>query len=421
MPKLMSGDLAQTTLEDIRLFLRIDNSHEDQRPAEGITLDFKESLPQDLGSTVASFANTYGGLIFVGVKSLKKKQNIPAELPGADVGKDAQPRISDMILSTVYPRPRFAIRIVPGESTDKFVVVLHVQEGDFPPYQFVQGATVRIPVRVGDSDRQATVKEIEGLLGRRVALSASPEDIVGKHLDAQDFYVTRDVRLGPLKELMESREVGFHKLVVVPRVPFRVRVDSSFERGFEALVRRTMRHGAPLTRNFRRASLFQVERRASGNSWIHQIWRVWSDGSLGFVTGFGRQDGEMVGDLVADMLAFFRLARDFFGQRQYYGSSVFGSVIACPNIRFIPRFPPPDEFVDYDRIDGIHFPNTKPAGLPHASRWVENVEGSALADCEELVAEVILGHMLETWGANIKFDRLLDATRNLARQMYDAT
>src|SRR5205823_4748603 len=110
---------------------------EELRPAEGLRLDFKRQLIPDLGKYVAGFANTTGGLIFLGVESSKltTKQNIPIALPGTDLGPDASARITAIISSSVNPRPKFQIALHGTATAGNSIVIIRVEEGENPPYQ----------------------------------------------------------------------------------------------------------------------------------------------------------------------------------------------------------------------------------------------------------------------------------------------
>ena len=414
MSTIALDEISRLSLADVRSFLRLD-APESERPVEGFTIDYKESLPSDLGGTVASLSNTYGGLIFIGVRAAKDKQNIPTEISGASLGKDVTARLSDKILSTVRPRPTFEIGVIPVGTSEKSLAVIRIREGTFPPYEYVQGATVKIPVRIGDTDRQATVREIETLQRKRENFGQPATDLASRYVDAGDLYSTEDVIEGPGAG-SEVREVNFHKMVAVPRTSVQFRLDAKFERSFEKLVRGAFPKDRQFSRNFRRAAFYQAERRLPAIGHTHRIWRVWSDGALGFVSSIAQPGGEPVGDVVADMLFFLRLAQSFFATRQYFGTVVFGDTIACRSQRFLPKFPPPDGVHDYDHVDGIHLPDSKPTVLPSATKWIEEVDYQSLAHAEEMVAEVVLGQLQETWGASINFDKLLEATNRLAAQ-----
>src|SRR5579859_955596 len=177
---LFSADLESISMADVEEFLAI-HSPEQQRPTEGIKLDYKLKEPADLGDTVAAFANTSGGLIFIGVQSSKLKHNVPISIPGETfAGGDVRARLMGKIISQVTPRPEVKIGVVPvSQPSTNVVAVIRVSEGLFPPYEFSSSNSVRFPVRLQDTVRQATLRDLERLFEKRTTLSATADERLG--------------------------------------------------------------------------------------------------------------------------------------------------------------------------------------------------------------------------------------------------
>jgi hypothetical protein len=408
MANLFTDPLAAITLQDIREFLCL-TSPESQRPQEGPQVDYKVEAPPDLGDSIAALANTYGGLVFIGVKSDKAKQNIPTDTPGAKFGGDVKARLTDRIVSTVNPRPDFEIHSVPSGTEAQFVAVIRVRQGTFPPYEYSQGATIRIPVRVQDTNRQATLREIEDLLKRREMLNRPPEELVGEYLDSHFFFCT----VGP--EEGGDRDGRIQKVVILPRADLRLRLDSKVERGFEALIRSSFGRSRELTPKLRLGRCIQVEYRGSA---CHRIWRIWSTGALGFAASHSRQGPEPVGNLAADLVFTCRLARNILQEYGYFGGSVLVDYLACPSHKFAALFPPPGGHGDYDRVPGIYFEDRIPPGQPDKATWTDEVDWASLCNPQEIVASAILDQLRHITGARIDFEKLLESVTRLAEDSY---
>ncbi len=121
---------------------------------EGETLDFKRELPgsSDLAALISAFYNTRGGTIVFGVDD----QRLPVGLirpQGVEVG------ITHIIRDRLDLDALPVIEIVPYEGRE-FVVVM-CPKGTRRPY-FVRGE-LRPYIRVGSTNRQATVEEIRRL------------------------------------------------------------------------------------------------------------------------------------------------------------------------------------------------------------------------------------------------------------------
>lgn len=409
MPNLFTDSLSAITAQDIGEFLCL-TCPEDQRPQEGPQIEYKIDLPQDLGDSIAALANTYGGLVFIGVKSDKAKQNIPVAMPGAKIGGDAKARLTDKIISTVTPRPDFEVHSVPIGAAGEVVAVIRVRQGSFPPYEYSQGATIRIPVRVQDTNRQGTVREIEELFKRRESLNRPPEDVVSSYLSSGYFFCTVDGQRG------EEQDPFIHKIVIVPRVPLRLRLDSKMERHFRALVNSSFQTNREFTRVRRLGLYLQGEYRKTP---CHRIWRIWSDGTLGFASNHSRPQGpEPVGNLAADLLFTCRLAAKVFEERGHFGASVLADTLACPSRKFAPLFPPPGREGDYDEVRGIYFEDEIPPGQPDKATCIEEMDWPTLSDARETVTSLMLDQLRHITGARIDFEKLLEAVSRIAEDNY---
>lgn len=344
------------------------------------------------------------------MKSDKEKQNIPVAMAGAKIGGDIKARLTDRIISTVNPRPDFEVHSVATGTGGQFVAVIRVRQGTFPPYEYSQGATVRIPVRVQDTNRQATVREIEDLFRRRESLNRSPEEVVRDYLNPVHLFPTVNGQRG------EERDVFVHQVIIVPRVALRLRLDSKFERGFRALIKSSFQTKREFTRERRSGLYLQVEYRKSP---CHRMWRIWSNGALGFAANHSRLRGpEPVGNLAADLLFACRMASKVFEEHGYFGGSVLADTLACPSREFSALFPPPGGTGDHDEVPGIYFDRAIPPGQPDKGTCTEEVDWPSLRDPREMVASVMLDQFRQIAGARIDFEKLLEAVTRLAEDNY---
>jgi schlafen family protein len=226
---LFSADLDSISFTGVEEFLAIKAPIE-QRPPEGVRIDYKLMEPTDLSDTVAAFANTFGGLLFIGVESHRTKYNFPISLPGeAFVGGDIKARIAGKILSQVTPRPEFSVGVAPLPlPSDRAVVVVRVVAGVWPPYEFSASNTVRIPVRVQDTNRQAPLREIEQLIQRRASYSQTPDErlsAVNESKPLNPAFIGTDQGNGAQSFPAQA----YQTWIVRPRVPLRLRLDRAFD------------------------------------------------------------------------------------------------------------------------------------------------------------------------------------------------
>jgi hypothetical protein len=423
MANLFTGDISQVTLSDVEQFLNL-NASPSSRATEGPRLDFKQDVPQDLGWHVAGLANTYGGILLIGIETDKTRKNVPNSISGADLGNDPRARLTDKILASVHPRPDFEVHAIATSNPQRRLAVVRVAAGTYPPYESSRGANPGIPVRIGDTTRQATLQEIEALLKNREAAGREPEEVVKAYLEDSSFYCSIEAT-GSVKTLV--RDPQFHKLLIVPRVLARLRLDSVFEQHFSELVRKVYRG----EQNFMRAKQAQTynegfhrysrvlvyQFRISARAPCHRVWRVWSDGALGFVANHSRSHvPEPAGNFALEALLFLRLAHCLFEIRGYFGPSVIAYQISCPSHKFGAEFPIPDlEFTGhYDGVHGLHFdgPST---GQASEATSVEDLTWDTLLRPEEVVATILLEQFRAIAGARIDYQMLLSHVTHLSQ------
>ena len=424
MANLFTGDLSQVTFSDIEQFLNL-KAPPSLRTAEGPRLDFKQDVSRDLGWHVAGLANRYGGILLIGVETDKAKKNVPHSMPGADLGNDPRARLTDKILASVHPRPDFEIQPIATADPQKSLAVVRVAVGTYPPYESSRGGNPGIPVRIEDTTRQATLQEIEALLRSRELTAKEPEQLLEQYMKASGFFCSVEGG-GPQGGLL-VRDPFFHKMIVAPRGRARLRLDSAVERNFVKLLLDVYRG----EQNFIRAKkgqacsealsryshVFQYEFRISGKAPCHRLWRVWTDGTLGFVANHSRiQSPEPAGNIALEALLFLRLTRRSFENRGYFGPSLIANQLACPSHKFSAEFPiaDPDYSGMYDGVDGMYFDTPSPGQNVEAVS-VEDLAFDTLLDPEELVASTLLEQLRAIAGARVDYGKLLDHVTRLSK------
>lgn len=379
MSDLFTDDLSKLTLPDVTDFLGL-NGPEELRPPEGARIDFNLTLPADIGVTVCAFANTFGGLIFVGVESsrhTKPRQNVALSVPGDSLGSDARARVTNLIASTVNPRPRFEVQPYGTNNVGKMVAVVRVEDGTNPPYEYERTGHCQIPIRVQDTTRQASLREIEDLLAKRRVLQAGVDERMGQYLRDSD---------GPAT-------IASQRMLIVPHSAIRLRLDNNFERRFVEILSRAGR-----------ASSLSTSRKG-GFSRFRSDWGtfgIWNSGAMVFVANLSRRGhpGEYVGDLIDDLLRFMGVAAEEYAVLGYAGSFVLLHTLRAGSVVLLPRF------ADY-QSQAVCLPALKPGGAAGMSDFRREMGCDELAHPAHLVSELMLHQLRETWEADIDFDKLL--------------
>ena len=139
---------------------------------EGYVLEFKRSfagtVQKKIPKIIASFANSAGGWLVIGVADDDK-----SVCPVPRLEADYSQIVGELVRRHVSPSPHYDVRFVPDpEDGSRGVVVVHVLEGDFPPY-IADGI---VEVREGSTSGPAAASALVELYGkatkRRAEVSA---------------------------------------------------------------------------------------------------------------------------------------------------------------------------------------------------------------------------------------------------------
>ena len=170
--------LADVTFDDIQAFC-------EQQTAEGLQLDYKEQIPNDLAKTVAAFANTRGGLLLLGIAADKTTNKPKVPIQGMDGAVGLSERITQICRDGIHPGiiPEISSPITVPDSENKVVLALRVDESSESPHSISNGTQVY--VRTGDTSKPlslANVTTIVSLLERKGPAVDKRERLVERHL-----------------------------------------------------------------------------------------------------------------------------------------------------------------------------------------------------------------------------------------------
>lgn len=112
--------------------------------AEGYFVEYKSDIPAaaKIAKSIASFANSYGGWLIVGVRT--NDDNIAREICGIDRAVHGDPisKIRDSIKAHVDPVPVFRIRSI-DRGDGRVVVIVHVPDSQETPFIHSDGRVYR--------------------------------------------------------------------------------------------------------------------------------------------------------------------------------------------------------------------------------------------------------------------------------------
>lgn len=417
---LFTADLNALSIADLEDFLAI-KSAEEQRPAEGVKIDYKLKEPSDFPETVAAFANTAGGLVFIGVESKKLKHNVPVGLPGETfVGGDIRARITGKIISQVTPRPEFSVGVVPVAGRPGVaVVVVRVPEGRWPPYEFSETNRTRIPVRIEDTVRQATLREIEQLFSKRESQSQTASERISGAFDE-----TKPLNPAFIVQF-EQPPIPSHAYqtwTAHPRQPLHLILDRDFEESTRRGIVSRFKGMVPLQEFPPSISAgshtFKWQGRTSGDSetlTFVRYFEITAEGSIRYSEKIDRHDAgvESVSDLYIGSIQFLNFLAAFYHHHGYFGGVSAAQRIDCPvdGIQLSSTFP--DIEGHYSNTSALSFRGQEHGNARGSSGVVREVNSLEGGDRIRIVHEFLLQNLRQLCQVSIDSKDLLPVLNNL--------
>lgn len=148
-----------------------DFSH--QGVVEGAYLDYKSDFPNDLARTIAAMANTFGGIILIGVVEQTDGRPV-VPITGIALQAGLAERVTNIVLSNITPPVFPEVAVCPDPSGSKAVIVVRVPESPESPHA-IQSNT-RVYLRTGNRNKPeelATLEQIGSNTARRPLTYAS--------------------------------------------------------------------------------------------------------------------------------------------------------------------------------------------------------------------------------------------------------
>jgi hypothetical protein len=300
---LYKDDLTTPADQDIyaaiELFTRM-ASPQTERTQEGYLLDFKEAWSDSALKTVAAFANTFGGLLLIGVS---EKDGRADQLVGVPSQRhELKTQIASIIASNILPTPPYELRDVAfPDGSGRHLCVVRIRKGN-NLYLLAKKNESPVYVRNENESIRADAARLQALLATRPVTGQASTDLTALQLSVfpQTLYVTQAMDPPPAQQLPpgspppRSRSTTFLQIRLVPEAPQLVRLDLAVEQEFRLIVLKAYPEltdhlhdpsphiGASLT-DFRLRDWYQITYRETLRD--HEMgWGIDSTGSIYFVT-----------------------------------------------------------------------------------------------------------------------------------------
>ncbi len=158
---LYARDISTITFVDVKEFC-------DLKLRESLRIDYKRDFPSELERIIASFANTAGGIILIGVET--DDANKPSQIVGVEYIKGLEERVLNICHSNTSPPITPEVIVCPysstgGDTPDRCVMMVRVQESSEAPH-FIGKKRNLIYIRVDNECEQADADSIRHLMTR---------------------------------------------------------------------------------------------------------------------------------------------------------------------------------------------------------------------------------------------------------------
>ncbi len=203
----------------------------EQGATENTYLEYKRDFPDDLAKTIAAMANTFGGLILIGVD--ETDAGIPQlPLKGIEVQRGLEERVLNIILDNMTPPVIPEITTCLNGTSEKAIVVIRVPQSEYAPHALHRNSTVYI--RTGKRNKPedfADLERIDWLRGRRKKADDLREWLFSRA--CMRFREMRDGNVGGVPRTDEGRwspieeQPGLLTIALCPMYPDRILVPPS--------------------------------------------------------------------------------------------------------------------------------------------------------------------------------------------------
>lgn len=339
IPNLFTDDLTDVEPADLQqAIVHLSKSGVEEK----FRLDFKEEWkPDKQCPDVAAMANTYGGLLIVGVSD--DRQRFPGTIPPTN--SDLKTQIGSHIATRISPVPIFEVHTCPApEGSPNLLVVIRITPQ--PRIHMCLKGETPVYVRNEDQTRPAKAAQLQALIDRATSATStwsSKADPLSPAVG--DIYVTKANNLADSYAARQNpanrnRSETSLWISIVPERPLQFELDVSLERRFKKLIdehypsieqRRSVDLGSTIhEREDRSGQWFRFHHLDVARD--HEM--AWGLNSLGIVqcafevaTRLNSDKAEVwsIADLFVNLNSTIRLAHELWSQNGYFGSAVLAA------------------------------------------------------------------------------------------------
>jgi hypothetical protein len=208
----------QITFEDIENFCK-------EGLEESSRLEYKKDFSSkdanfQIAKEIASFANTYGGLLLIGINELDRKPKLPLE--GIKYEEGLNERINSIALSNIYPPVFPEVKVCQFQDQEKAVIVIRVSQSDETPHLLNKRTKIYVKVDSQSEPIEPPWEQIEWLINKRQKAIENKERLINRSRERFKFLcegkpVTSFGEIFALPIFPSTRLVDFSNLKTVAK------------------------------------------------------------------------------------------------------------------------------------------------------------------------------------------------------------
>jgi hypothetical protein len=309
---------------------------------EGWRHDFTVEWCDSALKKVAAFANTFGGLLLVGIK--KDKSDLRCELRGVDSPNEYKTRIASSIAANISPTPNYEVyECSVRASPNKRICVVRLRAGK-ALHLLTKKGIEPVYVRNEDEARPADAAQLRRLIDREREMAAGVQNASER---AQRLAQALVVLCGYRNEDSATWDYSgcrqsdtFLRLSLVPTEVIPIALERSVENRVVSLINELYPRVYSLVRQSKANDTENRDADFYEYVWYHKSldyeerWRVISDGAIGHSTQMAYKDPQKavwsVVDLAVYIILFLRLGMRWWKTMGYFGEgNLYAQLSIC--------------------------------------------------------------------------------------------
>lgn len=310
------------------------------QPTESNRHDFKTVWTNDAIKDVAAFANTFGGILVIGVE--KNQSDHTARVVGIQSSSELTTGIASAIATNISPTPPYDImECHQPEATKRFCVV-RVRSG--ARLYLVTKKDISSPVWIRNADQtiRADAAQLRAMIDReRQSLTSATETLPYRRAKRllEDMPIGVQYANWPLGTWQRSET--FLKLAMVPMETKIARLDALDERQFAGLVRKYNRrvrqttgsNSSPASDAESRSADFYEYR------WYHKKldyegrWRITSNLDVAHATQIAEDGQWSIMDVISYIALLLTVGGSWWRSVSYYGDAILSAELSVKALK----------------------------------------------------------------------------------------